>query len=126
MEKLVSSIGAVEEYTFTGSHFVASYYMCDRDVLDNRELLRTYLKEAVVAAGATLLNMVDYQFEPSGVTLVALLSESHASIHTYPELGACFVDLFTCGTTCDYREFHAYLSKALKAQTINDLHFHRN
>ena len=126
MEKLVSAIDGIEEYTFTGSHFVASYYMCDRDVLDDLELLRIYLKEAVIAAGATLLNMVDYQFKPSGVTLVALLSESHASIHTYPELGACFVDLFTCGTTCDYRGFHQYLSKALKAQTINDFHFNRS
>jgi S-adenosylmethionine decarboxylase proenzyme len=126
MEKLVSSIGVLEEYTFTGSHFVASYYMCDRSVLNNRELLRVYLKEAVIAAGATLLNLVDYQFEPSGVTLVALLSESHASIHTYPELGACFVDLFTCGTTCNYMRFHEYLSQALKAQSFNDFHFHRS
>ena len=41
------------------------------------------------------------QFEPQGVTVLALLSESHASIHSYPERGSVFIDVFTCGKRAD-------------------------
>lgn len=100
-------------YQFVGSHFLVSYYDCDPKVLDDREFLIKSMTLAVEKSGATLLQMSDYQFAPHGVTLVALLSESHASIHTYPEFGACFVDFFTCGTKCDYKEFDKVLKAAL-------------
>ena len=45
--------------------------------------------------------MVDKRFEPHGVTVLALLAESHASIHSYPERGAMFVDVFTGGESAD-------------------------
>lgn len=45
----------------------------------------------------TLLDFCFYQFEPHGLTALALLAESHMSIHTYPELGYAALDVFTCG-----------------------------
>jgi S-adenosylmethionine/arginine decarboxylase-like enzyme len=48
------------------------------------------------------------------LTMVFLLSESHASIHTYPEHGACFVDLFTCGNKCSGEKFDQALREYLK------------
>jgi S-adenosylmethionine decarboxylase len=48
-------------------------------------------------AGATLLNLITHRFEPQGVTGLALLAESHISIHTWPESGYAAVDVFTCG-----------------------------
>ena len=49
---------------------------------------------------ATLRQIVHEKFEPHGVTMIAVLSESHASFHTFPETGDIFVGLFTCGH-CD-------------------------
>ncbi len=69
---------------------------------------------AVKASGATLLNSVEHIFPPDGMTAVVLLSESHASIHTYPEHRSCFVDIFTCGTTCKVEAFDAVLRSFLR------------
>ena len=52
-------------------------------------------------AGATLCEVMSHRFAPQGVTVLAMLAESHASVHTYPELGTVFVDVFTCGETAD-------------------------
>jgi len=49
------------------------------------------------AAGATVLQHTHHKFEPQGVTVVVVLAESHASIHTYPELEKAYVDFMTCG-----------------------------
>ena len=76
--------------------------------------LMAALKRAAKASGATILNAVEHVFPPNGFTAVLLLSESHASIHTYPEHGACFVDLFTCGDTCQAEAFDAVLCSYLR------------
>lgn len=113
----------VPEYDFAGCHLVASYLSCDSASLLNAEKLLETMHLAITNCGATLLNSQCHVFENGGITAVMLLSESHASIHTYPEHAACFVDIFTCGTACDPRIFdetlRAYLSPAkVASQTI--------
>lgn len=80
-----------------GKHCVAEVYGCQHDVLNDESLLVQMFKDAVELTGATLLNITSHKFEPQGVTVVALLSESHISIHTWPETGAAALDVFTCG-----------------------------
>ncbi len=61
------------------------------------------LIHAAAACGATLLDVRLHSFgEKSGVTGVALLAESHISIHTWPETGFAALDVFMCGN-CDPR-----------------------
>jgi len=48
-------------------------------------------------AKVEILNVSSHKFEPQGFTLVALLSESHMSFHTFPERGIISFDFFTCG-----------------------------
>jgi S-adenosylmethionine/arginine decarboxylase-like enzyme len=52
------------------------------------------------------------------MTAVLLLAESHASIHTYPEHQACFVDLFTCGRACSAERFDAVLRQYLRPASV--------
>ncbi|MFM8543765.1 MAG: adenosylmethionine decarboxylase, partial [Vulcanococcus sp.] len=59
--------------------------------------LRNAITSAAKRAGATLLNLITHRFDPQGVTGLALLAESHISIHTWPESGYAAVDVFTCG-----------------------------
>ncbi len=108
-----------EIYHFKGVHFLASYCECDHDALTDLDGLRQAMLDAVVECGATVLSASDYVFEPDGLTMVILLSESHASIHTYPEHGACFVDLFTCGEKCSSAKFDAALREYLKPKDVN-------
>lgn len=106
-------------YQFKGVHFLVSYCDCDREALTNVEQLSYAMQNAVEHCGATILKSSRWVFPPHGLTMVFLLSESHASIHTYPEHGACFVDLFTCGDKCSATEFDAVMRAYLKPQKVN-------
>lgn len=80
-----------------GDHFLLNLYQCDVDKLNNEKFLVEMFEAAVVAGQMTLLNLITHKFEPQGITAVALLSESHISIHTWPEDASCAVDVYTCG-----------------------------
>ena len=80
-----------------GKHCILELYNCDHAKLDDEAFLRTAITTAAKRAGATLLNLITHRFEPQGVTGLALLAESHISIHTWPESGYAAVDVFTCG-----------------------------
>ena len=80
-----------------GKHCILELYSCDPAKLDDEAFLRTAITNAAKRAGATLLNLITHRFDPQGVTGLALLAESHISIHTWPESGYAAVDVFTCG-----------------------------
>ncbi|WP_245379914.1 adenosylmethionine decarboxylase [Kibdelosporangium banguiense] len=86
---------------FAGRHVLAEFEGVAAELLDDPEFLVDSLQRALEKAGATVCDMSFKQFEPQGVTVLALLSESHASIHSYPERGAVFIDVFTCGKRAD-------------------------
>lgn len=112
---LIFSLFAEEcDYAFQGKHFIASYYGCSNEALLDKESVQKNLLEACKASGAGVLDYIDFHFDGEGYTMVVLLSESHASIHTYPEHNACFVDLFTCGDQCSHEAFNNTLSSFLK------------
>jgi len=110
---------AADEFEFVGRHLLASYMGCDAAALADETGLLAAMKAAVKASGATLISSLQHSFTPSGMTAVMLLSESHASIHTYPEHQACFVDLFTCGRGCSAERFEAVICKYLKPTRAN-------
>jgi S-adenosylmethionine decarboxylase len=80
-----------------GSHCILELFGCPSQLLDDTQFIQSAIQEAVKSANATLLKEISYQFEPFGVTALALLSESHISIHTWPETGYIAIDVFTCG-----------------------------
>jgi len=102
------------KFEFTGRHFIANYFGCDHAAICNHTGLVDAMRKGVDASGATLLKLIEHTFLPSGFTALLLLSESHASIHTYPECDACFVDLFTCGRLCVAEKFHSVLREYLR------------
>lgn len=106
------------EYEFVGSHLVASYYECDVEALKNVESLKDVMLDAVKKSSATILDFSSYEFKGGGFSMIILLSESHASIHTYPEYGSCFIDIFTCGNRCKVEIFNEVLKKYLKPKKI--------
>ena len=103
-----------EAFDFIGRHFLASYLGCDPDRLRDLAGLKAAFERAIAASGATLMGSSDHVYPGGGYTLACLLSESHASIHTYPEHNACFVDLFTCGLRCRPEPFDALLRDYLR------------
>lgn len=87
-------------HAFVGKHVFGEFYGVPLETLSLSNNVSAALQNAVERCGATLCDMLIKDFEPAGFTALALLSESHISIHTYPECGALFIDAFTCGRRC--------------------------
>ena len=89
----------VDGVRYAGTHLLIDLW--DGHHLDSLDVVERALREAVSAAGATLLNIDLHHFSPyGGVSGVAVLAESHMSIHTWPEEGYAALDIFVCGH-CD-------------------------
>ncbi len=97
-----------------GVSFLLELYECPTDVLNDEALIRTSLQDAAAHANATLLAQQSRRFVPQGVTAVAVLAESHLSIHTWPEFGYAAVDVFTCGSRALPERACEYLIQVLK------------
>jgi S-adenosylmethionine decarboxylase len=65
--------------------------------LDDIDLVEATLRRCVNAARATLLHIHVHHFKPNGISGVAVLAESHISIHTWPDAGYAALDVFMCG-----------------------------
>jgi S-adenosylmethionine decarboxylase len=81
---------------FAGTHLIVDLWHAAH--LDDTAVVESAMRNAVVAAGATLLRLDLHCFTPGGgITGVAVLAESHISIHTWPERAYAAVDVFMCG-----------------------------
>lgn len=80
---------------FAGTHLILE--VVEGEGLDDRERIEAALRECVTACGATLLHIHTHKFTPQGVSGVAVLAESHISVHTWPEIGYGAFDVFMCG-----------------------------
>jgi S-adenosylmethionine decarboxylase len=79
-----------------GAHLIIDLY--DAGKLDDLDHVEAALRACVDAAGATLLHIHLHHFEPNGgISGVAVLAESHISIHSWPENGYAALDVFMCG-----------------------------
>jgi S-adenosylmethionine decarboxylase len=78
-----------------GAHLIIDLYDAER--LDDLPYIEETLRTCVEEAGATLLHIHLHPFEPTGVSGVAVLAESHISVHTWPEAGYAAFDVFMCG-----------------------------
>lgn len=82
--------------TFAGTHLIVDLWGASR--LDDLEHVEEALRQAVAAANATLLHVHLHHFTPNGgISGVAVLAESHISIHTWPERSYAALDVFMCG-----------------------------
>ena len=83
---------------YAGRHLIIDLYKVAGELLADLELIKETLTDAAKKAGATLLNIDLHHFQPKGgVSGVAVLAESHISIHTWPEHGYAAIDAFMCG-----------------------------
>jgi S-adenosylmethionine decarboxylase len=82
--------------------------------LTDPEAIDSALREAALAAGATILHTHLHQFgEGGGVSGVLVLAESHISIHTWPERDFAAIDIFMCGA-CDPHRSVPLLQRAFQ------------
>jgi S-adenosylmethionine decarboxylase len=111
-----------ESHIYSGTHMI-----CDIKKIENLELLNdiSQLKELLDTIceknNYTILQKTEHVFEPQGCTILYMLSESHISIHTFPEKEYIAFDLYTCRSyenegLCPYLEIYDFLIEKLNAK----------
>ncbi|SHE63337.1 adenosylmethionine decarboxylase proenzyme [Seinonella peptonophila] len=108
----------MEHLTF-GKHVAVDVWGVSFDLLNDREGLEQYLIKAVELSGATVLSSQSQQFQPQGVSVLVMLSESHISIHTYPEKGFAALDCYTCGHLVKPETAIQYLLERLQPSQVH-------
>lgn len=103
-----------------GTHLIVDFSSCDSKVINDFELIKKSLLKIVDMLKVTKIDEIFHKFSPKGVTGVVAISESHLSIHTWPEKGYVAVDFFTCGEIGDTYLHKAanYLKKIFKATQV--------
>lgn len=87
---------------FAGVHLIVDLHEAER--LDDLAYVEQALRDCVAASGASLLHIHLHHFTVNGgVSGVAVLAESHISVHTWPECGYAAFDVFMCGDTEPHR-----------------------
>jgi S-adenosylmethionine decarboxylase len=102
---------------FAGTHLILDLW--DAKHLDDLEITEQALRDCVTRAGATLLHIHLHHFTPNGgISGVAVLSESHISIHSWPERGYAALDVFMCGDAEPHKTIQV-LREAFEPSHIN-------
>ena len=112
----IKAVSNDEKLVHQSKHLLLELYRCDFEKLNDESFLRCTLTRAAKLANATVLNLISNKFKPQGVTAIALLAESHISIHTWPESSYSAVDIFTCGQNMLPELASKYLIEALNAE----------
>ena len=110
------SFPPITEEKYAGRHLIldvwgGQHFSC-------AETLKGLLKEMAEVAGATVLRIDLHSFqENGGVTGVAMLAESHISVHTWPEYSYAAFDIFMCGKCDPYKSLQTLEERLLPAKT---------
>lgn len=103
---------------YAGRHILADFW--DVKDMSNLKLIQETIEQGALAAGATILYSHYHPFgEGMGVSGVTVLSESHISIHTWPERDFAALDIFMCGD-CDPQVALDHLIEVLKPGRVED------
>ena len=75
------------------------------DFSDSVAIWNEFIYHVSGLKGVTLLGTLKHEFPNGGFSGLILLGESHAAIHTWPELGQAWIELATCGDPADLERF---------------------
>ena len=102
---------------YAGTHLIFDFWGAEH--LDDLELMETSLRRCVEVSGATLLHIHLHHFTPSGgISGVAVLAESHISVHTWPERNYAAFDVFMCGDAVPEKSIPV-LEKAFQPKKVD-------
>lgn len=85
------------DQSLLGRELKATLYGCDVAVIDDVDAMRRLVERACADLAVEIRSVTVERFQPQGVSVVAILAESHLALHTWPESGTTAVDVFTCG-----------------------------
>ncbi|MCM3357676.1 adenosylmethionine decarboxylase [Psychrobacillus sp. MER TA 171] len=107
-----------------GRHIIAELWECDFDKLNDMQFIEQTFVDAALKSGAEVREVAFHKFAPQGVSGVVIISESHLTIHSFPEHGYASIDVYTCGDL-DPSIAANYIADALNAGTRETLEMPR-
>ncbi|MEK4028515.1 MULTISPECIES: adenosylmethionine decarboxylase [Bacillaceae] len=99
-----------------GRHVIAELWGCNLEKLNDMETIEQIFVDAALKSGAEIREVAFHKFAPQGVSGVVIISESHLTIHSFPEHGYASIDVYTCGDL-DPNIAANYIAEALEAET---------
>jgi S-adenosylmethionine decarboxylase len=108
-----------------GRHIILEMWRCSGSSLNSLDTAEQALRDMVVALDVNLLDLKVYPFSPVGVTGIAIVSESHLVIHTWPEHGYAAVDIFTCGAPRDPQAAIGVLRRHFQPEHVQVMEINR-
>ena len=102
-----------------GKHVYGELYFNEPSKLTDLELMKKIVIEAAKVGNMHIVNISPFRFEGSngadgGVSVIAIILESHIAIHTWPEENYATVDIYSCGASSDPHKAFAYIVNELK------------
>ncbi|MGB9637828.1 MAG: adenosylmethionine decarboxylase [bacterium] len=101
-----------------GKHIIVELSGCSEEEINDLNKVEEIMNQAAKKANATIIKSVFHKFSPMGVSGVVVISESHLSIHTWPELGYAAIDIYTCGFATKPFKACYFLAQKFKARKI--------
>lgn len=101
-----------------GKHIIVELSGCSEEEINDISKVENLMNQAAKKANANIIKSVFHKFSPMGVSGVVVISESHLSIHTWPELGYAAIDVYTCGSTTKPFKACYFLAQKFKAKKI--------
>jgi S-adenosylmethionine decarboxylase len=108
---------AKKKHEPVGHHYIAEASGCNPKIIGSVEKVQDILVKAAEIAGAKVWAISFHRFPPSGVSGVVVISESHISTHTWPELKYAALDIYTCGSHVDPEKAVLYALASFGATT---------
>ena len=102
-----------------GHHYIAEASGCNPDIIGKVETVEQILVRAAEVARVTVWSISFHRFSPNGVSGVVVISESHLSVHTWPEYGYVALDIFTCGNDTKPEAAVEYALKEFGASSMH-------
>ncbi|WP_216828898.1 adenosylmethionine decarboxylase [Alkalihalobacterium elongatum] len=98
-----------------GRHVIAELWGCNVEKLNDMNFIERVFVDAALESGAEVREVAFHKFAPHGVSGVVIISESHLTIHSFPEHGYASIDVYTCGDRIDPNVASNFISRALQA-----------
>ena len=120
MERTTTRVELRAKPLIIGRHVYGNLYGCDPKALEDLRHVKRLVREAVSAARMRLVSLKGWRIggESGGVSVLALIMESHVAVHTWPNYGYATLDIYTCGDGSDPLAAFEHVSKGLKPRHV--------
>jgi S-adenosylmethionine decarboxylase len=106
-------------------HTLLEFYDCDPALLKRSREVKKVLCDSVRHGGGTIVKALFHNFNPYGVSGVVVITESHVTIHTWPEHAYAAVDIFSCSRGLNHRAIRDILKRRLSSKRVTGKTFFR-